>query len=348
MEWNNLNKSFSLNDNSFKSVNELITFSESISEDVFCFLKEWFNSDDFIVVATSGSTGIPKKITLKKKHVINSAKATGEVFDLKRNTSALLCLPVKYIAGKLMLVRAIILGWKLDYINPTSNPLKNITRFYDFSAMTPMQVKSSISKIESIKKLIIGGGKIPFSLENELKKINTEIFETYGMTETITHIAIKPVNGLILNPVYFKTLQNINIYKDKRDCLVIEAPKISDEFIFTNDVINLISPTEFEVLGRYDNVINSGGIKLQPELIEKKLSQLISNRFFLFGIPDSYLGEKLVLFIEGNDFILDFNEVFLKKYEIPKNVYFLKKFEETETGKINRKSTVSNFFQSIL
>jgi O-succinylbenzoic acid--CoA ligase len=166
------------------------------------------------------------------------------------------------------------------------------------------------------------------------------------MTETISHIAFKKLNNFskgtsdTLEKSYYTVLSNVKIYKDTRNCLVIHAPKVSEEIIFTNDVVELISDTQFSWVGRFDNVINSGGIKLHPEIIEEKLSEIISNRFFVAGIPDNQLGEKLILILEGNPQQLHFNEAHLSKYEIPKETYFVDAFIETETKKIQRKKTL--------
>lgn len=339
MDWNSFHNSFRLNNNGFNSENELLTFSKQVDEALYIFLKEWFNSKDFIVVKTSGSTGDPKEIKLLKKQVINSAKATGEFFDLPKNTTALLCLPVSYIAGKLMLIRALVLGWKLDVVEPSSSPLKSIIQEYHFSAFTPMQLENSLEKLNLIKKLIVGGGAVSSSLKDKIKNHNTEVFATYGMTETITHIAVKKLNNSKIQPVFYQTLPNVKLYSDDRNCLVIKAPKISNETIFTNDVVQLISSKHFEWLGRFDNVINSGGIKLQPEVIENKLAAVIASRFFVAGIKDDLLGEKLVLFVEGKDEDIDFSKTTLTKFEKPKQIIFIPKFKETSSGKIQRKLT---------
>ncbi len=206
--------------------------------------------------------------------------------------------------------------------------------------MTPMQLENSISNIFKIKKLIVGGGAISSALEEKLQNVETRMFSTYGMTETITHIAVKPINHHTIYPNYYEVLPNVKIYTDERNCLVINAQKISNDIIFTNDVVDLISPKKFNWLGRFDNIINSGGVKLQPEIIEQKLSSLISNRFFVYGKPDNYLGEKLILIIEGDDYKVDFEISSLTKLEIPKEVYFIKKFVETQSGKTHRKNTV--------
>ncbi|QTD37390.1 AMP-binding protein [Polaribacter batillariae] len=364
MAQNKLHTCFQLNNNSFSNVNELLYYAQNSSKEIYPFLKEWFSNKRDITVQTSGSTGAPKAIQLQKEHVVNSALTTGNYFSLAENTTALLCLPVAYIAGKLMLIRAITLGWHLDVVQPDSNPLKDIFKEYDFSAMVPLQVENSLDKLPQIKKLIVGGGVVSKKLQDKLQTLSTEVFATYGMTETITHIAVKKLNKLNFDGVkyyisrsfraqssgYFSVLPNITIYKDERNCLVIKAPKVSKEVIFTNDVVRLISDTQFEWLGRLDHVINSGGVKLHPEKIEEKFSAIIKNRFFVTGISDEKLGEKLILVVElesskasGFKSIL-FKKIknlqSLSKFEIPKEIYFVEQFIETETGKIQRSKTL--------
>ena len=337
---NKFHKDFKLNGNSFSSIDELLNFSKHFSDDIHQFLDSWFSLDESIIVQTSGSTGKPKLISLKKEFVVNSAKTTGNYFNLQENTTVLLCLPTTYIAGKLMLIRALVWGWHLDIVKPNSYPLENIEKQYDFSAMVPLQLENSLSKIGFIKKLIVGGGVVSNSLQKELQNISTEVFATYGMTETITHIAIKRLNKSDLISSFYKVLPNVTIYIDDRNCLVINAPKVSDEIIFTNDVVQLISDSQFEWLGRFDNVINSGGIKLHPEKIEEKLSKVISNRFFVIGVTNKKLGEKLILIVEGNQQEINFKNCNLSKFEIPKEIYFLSDFKETDTKKIQRKKTL--------
>lgn len=342
----NFHKNFKLNGFSFSSEEELLKYAKQIDVPIHQFLSDWFSSEDRISVQTSGSTGTPKQIQLKKDFMKNSAKATGEFFKLKENTTALLCLSVNYIAGKMMLVRALTLGWNLDIVTPNSNI--RINKQYDFSAMVPMQLRNSLSEIHKIKKLIVGGGVVANDLIEKIQNLPTKIYATYGMTETITHIAVKKLNNpahlqekLICNE-FFKTLPNVKIYIDQRNCLIIKAKKLSDELIVTNDVVQLISDTQFQWLGRVDNVINSGGIKLYPERIEEKLSKVIKSRFFVAGIKDAVLEKKLILVIESKEKLnIDFNKINgLTKYEIPKETYCVDEFIETETKKIQRQKTL--------
>ncbi len=316
------------------------------------FFLDWVKPTPFLEIRTSGSTGTPKKIRIRKEHMINSALATGKFFELPAGTTGLMCLPANFIAGKMMIIRAITLGWELDLIPPSSNPLDNVFKTYDFCAMTPFQLDNSIGRLHLIKKLIVGGGAVSSQLQNMVQGLKTEVYETFGMTETVSHIAAK-----CLNPekkrkklVPFRVLPEIVISTDDRSCLVINTPKLSEEIITTNDVVEILTYKKFLWKGRYDNVVNSGGIKLFPEEIEWKLNKIIDRRFFVTGIPDDALGEKLVLFVEA-----DFSEELLgelqkdiqaldslEKYEVPKKIYLIQKFEETPNGKIHRENTVKS------
>lgn len=301
------------------------------------FLLDWFDNNDYIEMNTSGSTGIPKVIRVKKQAMVNSALATGDFFELYAENKVLNCLPVKYVAGKMMMIRGFILGLDMEFVAPSSHPLKNNDSSYDFSAMVPLQAQNSIKQLHQIKKLIVGGAKINKKLETKLLALPTKSFETYGMTETVSHIAAKKVGAKA-----FTVLPDVTISKDDRNCLVIDAPKISDELIITNDLVDLISETEFIWKGRIDNVINSGGIKLIPEQIEEKLAKRIDGRYFFIGVPDATLGEKLILVIEGDEYQLP-EIVFegLNKYEKPKEIRFVKRFKETGNGKVIRKDSLS-------
>ncbi|TBW28425.1 AMP-binding protein [Gramella sp. KN1008] len=324
---------------------------EPYEEKIGSFLLDWLKPSAYLEVQTSGSTGRPKKIKLKKQHMINSAIATSKFFDLPAGTTALLCLPAEYIGGKMMLVRAMYLGWQLDTVLPSSNPLDQVFKVYDFSAMTPFQLDNSIARLHLLRKLIIGGGAVSPRLRKMLVDVDTKLFETYGMTETCSHIAAKRLNPRKKkkkSPRPFKLLPNVSISQDERGCLIIKAPNILDEEIFTNDVVEIVTYKKFHWKGRYDNVINSGGIKLYPEEIERKLNKELDHRFFVTSMPDDSLGEKLVLFVED-----DFSEETLEnlektirqmkslsKYEKPKKIYLVEKFEETPNGKIHRENTV--------
>jgi O-succinylbenzoic acid--CoA ligase len=319
---------------SYCLVKEGDEFEKSIGD----FLLDWFDDKSYIDLQTSGTTGVPKMIRTDKQMMVNSALATGDFFELSPGDKALYCLPTKYIAGKMMLVRSFILGLDVDFVAPSSHPLtKNETK-YDFAAMVPLQVENSLAGLKNIKKLIVGGAKMSKSLENSLLKEKTEVYETYGMTETVTHIAAKKIGEKA-----FAILPNIQISQNELNCLVVDAPKISHEQIVTNDLVELVNDHQFILLGRIDNVVNSGGIKLIPEQIEEKLAHGIHSRFFVGGIADTVLGEKLVLVIEGEKQPLkEHIYSLLDKYEKPKEVFYIDKFIETENGKIKRKEMLES------
>lgn len=345
MELLSIHKKFKLNGQSVETVKELLDSSKAISLETYNFLLEWFNNKPVVIVKTSGSTGVPKEIQVQKKHMINSAKATGTYFNLIENTTALLCMSPKFIAGKMILVRALTLGWHLDVVAPVSNPLEGCNQTYDFCAMVPLQLNNSLNNIEKISKLIVGGGVVSNVLLEKIKHVKTNIFATYGMTETVTHIAVKKLNNIgEQDSLNYQVLPNVEVSVDNRNCLIIKASNIADETIITNDIVALISKNKFKWLGRFDNIINSGGIKLIPEQIEAQIATTLSNRFFVAGKKDNLLGEKLILIIEG-----EFNEKVIQKvqkidfqinYEKPKEIYFINNFIETSTQKINRKETL--------
>ncbi|WP_109301091.1 AMP-binding protein [Aquimarina sp. AU474] len=353
-----IHEKFSINKHSSdKKILERIAYNfvkegEVYEQEVGSFLLDWLNEKDYIVVQTSGSTGKPKKIKIYKRHMINSAKATGKFFKVGEDTTALLCLPANYIAGKMMLVRAMVLGWKIDLVPPRTNPLDTVYKQYDFCAMVPLQLDNSLNRLHLIKKLIVGGGPASENLKELIQGVGTKVYETYGMTETITHIAARRINPKKKDKKdssYFKALPNVSLSMDNRNCLMIKAPELNDDTIVTNDVVELKTYKKFLWKGRYDNVINSGGIKLYPEEIETKLQLLIGHRFFITSLPDDALGDKVVLIIEQ-----DYNEIAkltiseaiksletINKYEIPKEIYFLSQFIETETGKVQRAKTLA-------
>ena len=310
---------------------------EDFEKPVGDFLLDWFDGKSYMEMHTSGSTGIPKIIRVDKQAMVNSALATGDFFELHAGNKALHCLPVKYVAGKMMLVRAMILGLDLEFVAPSSHPLRNVDGNFDFAAMVPLQARNSLSDLHRIKKLIVGGAKINSAVENQLIKLPTQVYETYGMTETISHIAAKSVGEKA-----FTVLPNVTISYDDQNCLVIHAPRVSDDVIATNDIVELVNENQFIFLGRIDNVINSGGIKLLPEQIEEKLAGKIEPRYFISSKEDKELGEKVILVIEGDSFTVDtsiFDE--LDKYEKPKEILFVPKFKETGNGKIIRKESLS-------
>ena len=306
-------------------------------KEIGIFILDWLDASETIQLSTSGTTGHPKTIILSKQAMVYSAIATADYFKLQPGDSALLCLPARYIAGKMMLVRTFIIGLELDIL-PSSSNLEALSseKIYDFVALVPLQAQNSLDKLSQFKKIIIGGASVSSQLSLKLRNLNNEIYETYGMTETISHIAAKRIGSEM-----FSVLPNVTIASDDRDCLVVNIPFISVNTIITNDIVEIISPTTFKWKGRYDHVINSGGIKLFPEQIEAKIATHLTVPFLITGIPDALLGQKVILVLEGSEFELP-KSLFekLDKYEIPKDIFFVTQFERTATDKINIKKTL--------
>jgi O-succinylbenzoic acid--CoA ligase len=320
---------------------------EPLLQKVFLFLEQWLNSDSFITLQTSGSTGLPKQIRINKEYLLRSAQMTGDFFSLQPGMSALLCLSPDYIAGKMMVVRAMVLRLNLIVAKTESNPIQNLEQDIDFAAMVPLQVgtilKVSPEKLDRIKTLIIGGGPLSLSLEDSLQLSPTHCWHTYAMTETVSHIAARPVNG-INRTNWFIPMPGVSVSVDSRSCLVIKAPQLAEGMIITNDLAEL-SGTKFRITGRIDDVIVSAGFKLLPQEIEKKLSRQIQIPFFLIGKDHPEAGQIAVLFIEGTLEQINITslksdlEHLLEPHEVPRKILMITRFKYLESGKIDRRAT---------
>jgi len=309
--------------------------------DVYRFILDFLNDSDFISQQTSGSTGAPKTIQLSKQAMLKSAKNTVSFFNLKQNQKAVLCLPIKFIAGKMMVVRAFQSQMNLILIEPAGTPDFSNPGIIDFCAMVPMQAANLLeqNKWPVLKTLILGGAETTTELALKLQSVKTEIFETYGMAETCSHVALKRINGSHPQQ-YFSTLPGIKISKDNRHCLIIDAPFCAEKII-TNDCVELVSDNKFRWLGRFDNVINSGGIKIQPEILEKKMGEILQKPCIILGEPDEILGQKLVLVVEtaepeNSNQILSKLAPFFDKKMLPKSVWFITEFPRNKSFKIDR------------
>ena len=310
------------------------------------FLDEWFSPAGFVQGHTSGSTGEPKPLRLLKSDMEASARLTNDFFGITSGTVMLLCLSPDYIAGKMMIVRALLAGADLLVVPPSSLPLATIDEPVDFAAMVPAQVVESLkrdvhrSKLSRITSLIIGGAPLSSATEAELDTLPVCSYATYGMTETVSHVALRRIGDPSMN---YKALGNVTFTADERDCLVIHAPHFSVRQFVTNDVVALVDDRNFRWIGRYDHVINSGGIKVFPERVEQKIAALLSRRFFITACADEKWGESVLLVIEGDAFppdreadLLARVRAVVDKYEYPHSVVYLPVFEETSSGKVIR------------
>lgn len=311
---------------------------------VFFFIEEWLSDSKMVKVQTSGSTGIPKIFEIEKKKMLNSAEMTCNFLNLKNRDSALICLPIEYISGKMMVVRSFERKLNLLIAEPSLKPLESLNQEIDFCAMTPLQVENSLDKIHFIKNLIIGGAAVSESLKKKISETlqlshSTKIYETYGMSETLSHIALKET--FPNTDEYFTVFENIDISKDERGCLKIFAPNLNSELLQTNDLVEIKNGNQFKFLGRIDNVINSGGAKIFPEQLETLVKKEIPNEVVFFGIKDESLGQKLILVIEGKKSELINQQLsmvnYQQKFHKPKEIIFVEKIPRTPNGKVSRK-----------
>lgn len=321
--------------------------SGSLKDECNAFLREWENSSDEIILTTSGSTGVPKKLLVKKEWLMNSAQMTGYFFHLEADKTALLCMSPKYIGGKMMIIRALIHDMELLLAPVSSNPLKNWkNKKIDFAAMVPLQIKTILKenpeKLDFIQQLIIGGAPLQNKEITALNQFATSVYETFGMTETLSHVALKNIKD---EKSVFEAIGDIK-FSLVDNCLQIHAPMLGHPFLQTNDVVDLLTEKSFIWKGRADFVINSGGVKIHPEEVEQMLERILpSDCYFIYGIPDKRLGEKVVLILEeGIDFHSQkINSIFDHlPYWKPKEIIYSSKIIRTPNNKINRLATIKS------
>ncbi len=309
------------------------------------FLAEWNNDSEYVHVRTSGSTGVPKPMLVEKRRMLNSARITCDFLGLREGDTALLCMSLDYIAGKMMVVRSLERRLQLITVPPSGHPLASLspqTSHLSFAAMVPMQVYNSLKvpeeceRLKQIRHLIIGGGAIDDALAAELKSFPHHVWSTYGMTETLSHIALRKLNGPDASGCY-TPFPSVKVSLNDEGCLVIDAPEVCAEPLVTNDIAELCEG-RFRILGRKDNVICSGGIKIQIEEVECQLRPHLSLPFLITKRPDAKFGEVVVLLTEGSvDEARAVCERILPKYYQPKVYLHVDKIPLTETGKPARK-----------
>ena len=308
------------------------------------FLEEWNNDSPYVEVKTSGSTGVPKRMLVEKRRMLASARRTCDFLGLQPGDTALLCMSVDYIAGKMMVVRAQERGLKLISVEPSGHPLATKqTEGLTFAAMVPMQVYNSLQvaeereRLKAIKQLIIGGGAVDEALAQELKDFPNGVWSTYGMTETLSHIALRRLNGEEASE-WYTPFPSVEVSLSEDGCLVIDAPEVCEERLYTNDMAVLGSNGRFRILGRKDNVICSGGLKIQAEEVERLLRSHLKEPYLVTKRPDARLGEAMVLLTEGSvNEARQVCERILTKYHQPRAYIRVDQIPLTETGKPARR-----------
>ncbi len=342
---------------------------ENASDSTHPFLREWRSGQRLFTLHTSGSTGLPKPISLTRNQMEASARLTGQTFGLQAGDKALVCLNTSYIAGIMMLVRGEVLGLDLTLVDPSSNPLAGFdpaTTHFDFAAFVPLQLQTMLADLaesgqpatlpilNSMKAILVGGAATSPALEEALQVVEAPVYSTYGMTETVSHIAVRRLNGPDRTAL-FQVLPGVLVGTDERGCLHSTAAATNFERVQTNDVVELLqpeseaSPVRFRLLGRADSIINTGGVKVQPEAVERCIEATLAGwgltpRLFVAGLPDDRLGQRIVLFVEATP-ISDLQWLQIQEavraaagpYAVPKEWVFIESFAETATGKIDRK-----------
>lgn len=318
----------------------------SLWQETLAFLDDWFAPDDTIMQQSSGSTGAPKRIALTKASLEASAKMTGEFFGFDSSKTLFLCLSPTFIAGKMMIIRALV--WKMNLIvgDTSANPVTEVDQQIDFSAMVPLQlskiVEETPEKLKFFKTIILGGSAVSKHLEQNLQQFDTHFYHTYGMTETMSHIALRKINGADKSD-WFAHLNGVELSADERNCLQITAERLGINKLTTNDIVVINEDEEFKVLGRIDDVIISAGVKIHPLLIEQKLQKHIFSPLLLLGKKDEIAGEIVVLVIEGEFSIKAIYQLWqtlsavLPANEIPRRLYFVDQIPLLPSGKPDRR-----------
>lgn len=312
------------------------------------FYAEWNNGSDKILVHTSGSTGTPKPMMVEKRRMEASATITCDFLKLKAGDTALLCMPLDYIAGKMVVVRSIVRDLKLISVKPSGHPLQGLTEAPVFAAMIPMQVYNSLNVPEEkellmqIKHLIIGGGAVDEKMEKELKDFPNAVWSTYGMTETLSHIALRRLNGQEAS-CWYTPFDSVDVSVNNEGCLVIDAPRVAQARIVTNDIAEIAKDgRHFRILGRKDNVIDSGGIKIQIEEVEAALRKHLVVPYMITKKNDHKFGEIVVMLVESTDTdnVRKICEACLPKYWQPKLYVSVEQIPLTQTGKPARNEAI--------
>ncbi|HQY92972.1 AMP-binding protein [Caldilinea sp.] len=348
---------------------------------VFSFSRAWLRGDETFEVQTSGSTGAPKPIQLLRGQMEASARATGAALGLTAGMSALVCLPVHYIAGRMMLVRGFVLGLKLIVVAPAADPLATLPPdiAIDLAAFVPLQIQTLLDiallahygscfpddtpraasyrrRLDAPRAILVGGGPISPALETQIRHLTAPVYHTYGMTESATHVALRRLNGADASPA-FVPLPGVATGIDTRGCLHLRGPMTNDVLLQTNDLVELQPDGSFLWLGRWDNVINSGGVKVQVESVEATIAAvaaeqpelgLVRRRFFVAGLPDARLGQVVTLVVEGDALNDDQAQQLgwalsqaLPRHHAPRQLVYSPRFAETPTGKIDRKAVLA-------
>lgn len=342
------------------------SFTEIWMQEAVDFCRDWLDHRQEFIVHTSGSTGKPQAITLNRAQMTVSAEGTIQALHLQSIHKSLVCINPAYIGGKMMLVRGLIGNWEMTLIPPQSNPLKYLLTVFgaiasipkfDFTALVPLQLHTILTEtpellpiLNQMQAIIVGGAPVNYALQQKIQAISAPVYSTYGMTETVSHIALRKLNGVEKSDI-FRVLPQIQISQDARGCLQIQGEVTNNKLLITNDLVEILEENKFRWLGRADNVANSGGVKIHLEQVEQMIDKVLTDNgfegdFFVGVLPDEKLGQKLILLIESITQTADWEKTVrtqfkkeLPLYHSPSQIFYLPHFARTETGKIHRANT---------
>lgn len=307
------------------------------------FLANWFDSSEFILQKTSGSTGIAKELKISKKAMLASAQLTLKTLEIANKQKVLLCLPLQYIAGKMMVVRALAGQHHLVIQTPTNTP-QNLMNNFALTAMVPLQLKNLVAKNESfngIQNILIGGATLDQEIENQIQNLPCTIYETYGMAETCSHIALRRANGP-QRETDFKLLDGITVKLDQDARLIVSAPHLELHEFQTSDLAEITGPRTFKWLGRADHIINSGGIKINPIEIEREVEPILGHKCVVLGLPHPTWGQEMVMVVEtlnkqmSEETVMQSIQSHLSSTQRPKKIVFMNEFPRNESMKTDR------------
>ena len=274
---------------------------------------------------------------VEKRRMEASARMTCDFLGLKEGDTALLCMSLDYIAGKMMVVRSLVRGLRLITVEPNGHP--SWESDVAFAAMVPMQVFNLLQtpdgcqRLKQIQHLLIGGGAIDETMARVLADFPNQVWSTYGMTETLSHIALRRLNGPDATE-WYTPLPGISLSLSNEGCLRIDAPALHEGVLVTNDIVELAPDGRFRVLGRKDNVVCSGGIKIQMEEVERLLRSHLREPYLITKRRDEKFGEAVVLLTEGDTMKAEaVCRQVLPKYWQPRDYVSVAHIPMTETGK---------------
>ena len=326
---------------------------------------DWLSGSSEFVVRTSGSTGDPKPITLRREQMLASAQATGTALNLRPGCRALVCLPTGYIAGRMMLVRGMVLDIAMTLVEPTSDPFASLSSNarFDFMAVVPLQLQTMLDgppgyldRLNAMQAILVGGGPVNAALEARVQTLAAPVYHTYGMTETVTHVALRRLNGVEASSA-FHPLPGVEVGIDNRGCLRVKGPMTLDLWIQTNDLVEMQNDGSFRWLGRWDTIINTGGVKVQVEQVESALEEVLDalglnkRRFFVGPFPDERFHQIVAAFVEGEPLGTNVEAAIqsalrnrLDRFALPRRFVYLPSLAETPTGKIDRQASLRQVY----